>query len=113
MMTVREDVIAFCKQFDNVYVDYPFHDPNWTVMRHANNRRVFAWIFEKDEYIWINVKCDPEWRDFWRNAYASVQPGWHLNKGHWNSIVLDGSIPDEEIRRMVAESYNLTKSRLM
>ncbi|MDO5539544.1 MAG: MmcQ/YjbR family DNA-binding protein [Eubacteriales bacterium] len=40
-------------------------------------------------------------------AYASILPGYHQNKEHWNSIILDGTIPDEEIRRMVAESYDL------
>ncbi len=53
----------------------------------------------------LNVKVDPEWRDFFRNAYESVIPGWHQNKEHWNTIILDGSVPDREIRRMIAESY--------
>lgn len=111
-MTTREEAIAVCKQFDNVYEDYPFRDPNWTVIRHKQNKKVFAWIFEKDDYIWVNVKCDPEWRDLWRNAYDSVIPGWHLNKEHWNSIILDGSIPGQDIRRMLQESFDLTRPRL-
>lgn len=110
-MTTREEAIAFCKQLDHVYEDYPFHDPNWTVMRHKDNKKVFAWIFEKDEKIWINVKCNAEWRDLWRNTYDSVLPGWHLNKEHWNSIILDGSIPDTEIKRMIEESFDLTRAK--
>ncbi len=55
----------------------------------------------------MNVKADPEWRDFWRSAYASVIPGWHQNKEHWNTIILDGSIPHKDIERMIAESYDL------
>ena len=65
-------------------------------------------VFERQGNIWINVKCDPEWIDFWRNAFASVQPGWHLNKKYWNSIILDGTVPETDIRRMVGESYDLT-----
>lgn len=57
--------------------------------------------------MWVNVKVDPQWRDFWRNTYSSVLPGYHQNKNHWNSIVLDGTIPDEDIKRMIAESYDL------
>lgn len=110
-MKTREDAIAFCKEFNNVYEDYPFKDPNWTVMRHRSNKKVFAWIFEKDDYIWVNVKCDPEWRDFWRNAYASVKPGWHLNKEYWNSIILDGTVPRNDIERMIGESFGLTKGK--
>ena len=60
-----------------------------------------------DGYINLNVKVDPEWRDFWRSAFDSVIPGWHQNKEHWNTIVLDGSIPDQDVKRMIAESYDL------
>lgn len=53
------------------------------------------------------MKVKEEWRDFWRNAYASVTAGWHQNKKHWNTIILDGTVPDHVIRRMIAESYDL------
>lgn len=108
-MKEKTEVIAYCLTYQNVYEDYPFHDPNWCVIRHKKNQRVFAWIFEKDGLIWINVKCDPEWREFWRSAYDAVKPAYHLNKTHWNSIILDGTIPDKEIGRMINESYQLTQ----
>ncbi|MBO5199348.1 MAG: MmcQ/YjbR family DNA-binding protein [Lachnospiraceae bacterium] len=107
-MKERQDAIAYCLTLPEVYEDYPFHDPNWCVIRHRENKKVFAWIFEREGHIWINVKCDPEWREVWRSTYASVQPAYHLNKTWWNSIILDGSIPEEEIRRMIWESYDLT-----
>lgn len=107
-MTTRTEAIAYCLTFDNVYEDYPFHDPNWCVIRHHENRKVFAWIFEKDGMIWVNVKCAPEWIAFWRSAFHSVKPAYHLNKEHWNSIILDGTIPDQEIYMMIGESYDLT-----
>lgn len=108
-MLTREEAIAFCLTLKDVYEDYPFRDPNWTVIRHRANRKVFAWIYEKDGRIWINVKCDPQWRDFFRSAFPSVVPGYHLNKEHWNSIILDGTVPDKEIKKMIGESYELTK----
>ena len=107
-MIEKKDVVAYCLTFREVYEDYPFHDPNWCVMRHKGNRKVFAWIFHREGYVWVNVKCDPEWRDFCRQAYPSVVPAYHLNKEHWNSIILDGSVPEQEIRRMIEESYGLT-----
>ena len=55
----------------------------------------------------LNVKVHPEWRDFWRRVYPAVQPAYHQNKEHWNTILLDGSIPEEELRRMISESYAL------
>ncbi len=80
-------------------------------MRHKENKKVFAWIYEKDGFIWVNVKCNPEWRDFFRDAFPSVVPAYHLNKEHWNSIILDGSVPEDDIKRMIEESYELTKGR--
>ena len=55
----------------------------------------------------LNVKVHLEWRDFWRRVYPAVQPAYHQNKEHWNTIILDGSIPEEELRRMISESYSL------
>ena len=55
----------------------------------------------------INVKADPEWIDFWRKAYEAVIPGYHHNKKHWNTVILDGSVPDGDVKRMIAESYDL------
>ncbi len=108
-MTEKKEAIAYCLTLEDAYEDYPFHDPNWCVIRHKNNQKVFAWIFDRNGHVWINVKCDPRWRDFWREAFPSVIPAYHLNKEHWNSIILDGTVPKEEIRRMIAESYDLTK----
>lgn len=75
------------------------------------NKRAFAWTYEREGHIWVNVKVDPEWRDFWRNTYSSVIPAYHQNKEHWNSIILDETIPDTDIKRMIAESYDLICKR--
>ncbi len=107
-MLQRSEAISFCLTLENVYEDYPFHDVNWCVMRHQKNQKVFAWIFDREDAVWINVKCSPEWRDFWRQTYPSILPAYHLNKEHWNSIILDGTVPEEEIKRMICESYDLT-----
>lgn len=111
-MTEKKEAIAFCLTLPNVFEDYPFHDQNWCVIRHRSNKKVFAWIFNRNGYVWINVKCSPEWRDFWRQAFVSVEPAYHLNKEHWNSIILDGTVPEEEIQRMICESYDLTAPKV-
>ncbi len=59
-MRTREEAIAFCRGFSDVLEDYPFHDDNWTAMRHCGNKKIFALIFERDGKIWINVKCDTD-----------------------------------------------------
>lgn len=108
-MRKRREVISYCLEFNGVYEDYPFKDPNWTIIRRRDNKRAFAWIYEMEGYMRINVKVDPEWREFWRDAYQAVIPGYHMNKTHWNSIILDGTIPKKDIKRMIGESYDLCK----
>ena len=107
----RKEVLDYGMTFPDVYLDLPFHDDNWILLRCRKNGRAFAWTYERNGLIWVNVKVAPEWRDFWRKAYASVLPGYHQNKEHWNSIILDGTIPDDVIRRMIAESYDLVVSK--
>lgn len=106
-MTTREEVLAYCLTFPAVYQDAPFHDDNWQLVRNRKNKKTFALIYEREGNIWVNVKVDPQWRDFWRQTYEAVIPGWHQNKEHWNTIILDGSVPEDDIRRMIAESYDL------
>ena len=102
-----EEALEYGLSFPDTYQQAPFHDPNWQLVRVKGSKKVFLWTYERDGYINLNVKVDPEWRDFWRQAFPSVIPGWHQNKEHWNTIILDGSIPDADIRRMIAESYEL------
>jgi len=106
-MRERKEVLDYGMTFPDVYTDVPFHDTNWVLLRYKKNRRAFAWTYERNGYICVNVKVDPQWRDFWRSTYEAVLPGYHQNKEHWNTIVLDGTIPDEEVKRMIAESYDL------
>ena len=106
-MKTREEILAYGLTFADTYVDTPFSDTNWQLVRVKQSKKAFLWTYEKDGFLNLNVKADPEWRDFWRSTYASVIPGYHQNKEHWNTIILDGSIPDEDVKRMIAESYDL------
>lgn len=106
-MKTREEALAYGLSFPNTYQEAPFHDPNWQLIRVKESKKAFLWTYEKDGYINLNVKVDSQWRDFWRNTYAAVVPAYHQNKEHWNTIILNGSIPDEDVRRMIAESYDL------
>lgn len=110
-MTTRQDAIDFCMTFDGVYEDYPFDDDNRTIMRHHGNRKMFAAIYERNGHMWLNLKCDPTLTFLWRNTFSSVIPAYHMNKEHWNSVILDGSIPTDDIRNMIADSYALTRPK--
>lgn len=106
-MMTREEALAYGMSFDNVYEEKPFRDPNWQLVRIKGSKKTFLWIYEREGHINLNVKVNPEWRDFWRSTYESVTAGYHLNKEHWNTIILDGTVPEKEIKRMIAESYDL------
>lgn len=106
-MKTREEALAYGLSFPNTYQEAPFHDSNWQLVRVHGSKKAFLWTYERNGYINLNVKVNPEWRDFWRGAYQSVIAGWHQNKEHWNTIILDGTIPETDIKRMIAESYDL------
>lgn len=106
-MMTRKEALEYGLSFPDTYQQAPFHDENWQLVRVKGSKKAFLWTYERNGYLNLNVKTDPEWRDYWRSAFPSVIPGWHQNKDHWNTIILDGSIPDEAVRKMIAESYEL------
>ncbi len=106
-MKTREEALTYGLSFPDTYREAPFHDPNWQLVRVKKSKKAFLWTYEKDGYININLKVDAEWRDLWRKTYKAVLPAYHQNKEHWNTVILDGSIPDDVIKRMIAESYDL------
>jgi predicted DNA-binding protein (MmcQ/YjbR family) len=60
----------------------------------------------------LSVKCDPELAVQLRSAYPAIGPGYHLNKRHWNTITLDGSLPDEMVTDLLGDSYDLVVASL-
>lgn len=59
----------------------------------------------------FNVKCDPEKAIEWRERYASVLPGYHMNKKHWNTVLVDGTLSRQELAEMIDDSYDLVAGR--
>ena len=76
-MTTREEALDYGLTFGDTYQDAPFHDANWILVRCRKNKKAFLWTYEYEGQMRINVKVAPEWRDFWRDAYASVIPAYH------------------------------------
>ncbi len=106
-MNTREEALEYGLSFPETYRDAPFHDMNWQLVRYRSNGKAFLWTYEKDGYINLNLKTDPDKAFFWREMYGSVLPAYHQNKKHWITVVLDGTIPDADIRLMIAESYDM------
>jgi len=109
----RQELIDYCLTFPDAYEDYPFEttpDPSvWAVIRHKANKKSFAMIYEKDGKLCVNLKCDPFEADFLRQNFRDVMPGYHMNKMHWNTVVLGRDVPIEELQRQIGGSYDLIK----
>ena len=84
--------------------DFPF-GPRVAVMKVHGN--MFATLGHEQGTARMNLKCDPHEALILRDIFDAVLPGYHMNKRHWNTVVLDGSIPRGEIERMVENSYAL------
>jgi len=108
-MQTRQEILSYGLSFPNTYQDAPFRDPNWQLIRIRGSKKAFLWTYERNGQLCINIKADPEWRDVWSSLYPAVQPGYHQNKEHWNTVILDGTVPKDELKRMIAESYDLVQ----
>ncbi|NOU96132.1 MmcQ/YjbR family DNA-binding protein [Paenibacillus sp. LMG 31456] len=69
--------------------------------------KMFALISERNNFMNISLKCDPFIAESLRQQYSSITPGYHLNKSHWNTVILDGSVSEAEIFKMIDHSYEL------
>ena len=89
--------------------DYPF-GPDTMVLKVMD--KIFATLGTYKEHSSINLKCDPDEALALRDIFPSVIPGYHMNKKHWNTVFLDGTVPDGEILRMIDNSYALVVKSL-
>ncbi len=106
--TVEEYILSL----PNVRLDYPFgkntavykvRDPSTS----SGQGKMFALIPEKKEPVQISLKCDPQLAETLRAKYETVMPGYHLNKKHWNTILLTGQLSWDEIKDLIKHSYDL------
>ena len=106
-MNTREEAIKYILSFANTYVEAPFRDQNWQLVRVKGSKKAFLWVYEKDGFIHLNVKVEPEWRDFWREVYSLVIRGITRIKSIEYAYPFDGTIPEKEVKRMITESYDI------
>jgi predicted DNA-binding protein (MmcQ/YjbR family) len=97
----RNELRAYCLSKPAAIEDFPFGDDP-AVFKVVG--KMFALLPLNSST--ISLKCDPTWAAILRETYPAVTPGYHLNKRHWNSIQMDGSVPDDEIRDMIDHSYD-------
>jgi predicted DNA-binding protein (MmcQ/YjbR family) len=88
----------------NAKLDYPFGEG---VAVYKAKDKMFALVTEKSEPVRLSLKCDPQLAETLRARYETVMPGYHLNKKHWNTILLTGQLTWPEIQDLINHSYNL------
>ncbi|PJE65725.1 hypothetical protein COU91_00185 [Candidatus Saccharibacteria bacterium CG10_big_fil_rev_8_21_14_0_10_47_8] len=121
-MISHKQVEEYLLGMPDAKLDYPFGEEVavYKVMRgravrgetshktsHKSEGKIFALVAEKSEPVRISLKCDPLLAETLREKYETVMPGYHLNKKHWNTIVLSGQLNWEEVQALVRLSYDL------
>jgi len=104
-----EEARSCLLEMPEVVEDYPFY-PDVLVPKVKG--KMFATLSQRNGTGEMNLKCDPDEALALRDIFSSVRPGYHMNKKHWNTVTLDGSIPSNEIRRMIENSYRLVVMKL-
>lgn len=107
----HKEVEEFILSMPNSFLDYPFGKEVAVYKIGSEEERskgkMFALIQEGSKPIRISLKCDPLLAETLREKYETVMPGYHLNKKHWNTIVLTGQLPWEEVKDLILLSYRL------
>ena len=104
-----EELRHHCLSFSGAEETFPFGPEN-SVFKVAG--KVFALSRLAGNPLRISLKCEPALAEQLREMHPAVIPGYHLNKRHWNTVIIDGSLSDEMIRHMVEDSYDLIVSKL-
>jgi predicted DNA-binding protein (MmcQ/YjbR family) len=98
-----------CLGFPGAAQTFPF-GPETSVFKVAG--KMFALSRLAGHPVRVSLKCEPPLAEQLRAAHPAVLPGYHLNKRHWNTVIIDGSIPEQTIRDMIEDSYDLVVSKL-
>lgn len=106
-MTIsHKEIEEYLLSMTGAKLDYPFGKE---VAVYKVKNKMFALIAEGADPVRISLKCDPLLAETLREKYETVLPGYHLNKKHWNTIILSGQLPLEEVQGLIRLSYDLVK----
>jgi predicted DNA-binding protein (MmcQ/YjbR family) len=105
----RDEVLAICLSLPAAEETYPFGE-EVAVIKVCG--KMFALVPLSEDPGSVNLKCDPSQALELREAYAGIRPGYHQNKRHWNTVDLDGSVEDDVVRGLIADSYDLVVAGL-
>ena len=99
----KEEILNYCLSLENTYKDTPFPgDFESVTMKHTKNKKWFALIMYVNDKLYLNVKTDPNYSDI-------LIPAYHMNKEHWNTIIIDEKVDKSLVKELIEQSYQLTK----
>jgi len=105
----KQDVIQYGLSLPSTYEDQPFPDDYTSVvLKHSGTGKWFALIMEVKGEWYLNVKTDPLESEVLRKAYPYIIPAYHMNKEHWNTVILGENVDKKIVKDLIQESYELT-----
>lgn len=105
-----EELRALCLSFNAAVEDFPFN-PEVSVFKVLGKMFALSWLDNRP--LTVNLKCDPEDAVRLRAEHEGlIAPGYHMNKRHWNTVTVDGGLPDRLVRELVEDSYDLVVAGL-
>ena len=103
-----EEIREYALSLKNVSESFPFG--NDTLVFKVNNK-IFLLASLSAEVLQFNVKCDPEYAIELREQFSSILPGYHMNKNHWNTIIVDGQLSSKQLKQFISDSYSLVAGK--
>ncbi len=108
----KQEVIEFAESLQGTVTDCPFDgDFESTVMRHSDTGKWFGLIMLHEDKHYLNLKCDPDMSDLLKREYEGIIPAYHMNKRLWITVILGSDVPDDEIKRLIKHSFDLTDKK--
>lgn len=98
-----------CLALPDATMDHTF-GPETSIYRIGN--KIFALLAAETSPPWLSMKCEPGHALLLRDAFTEVSPGYHMSKRHWNTVILGGSVPEDEILSWIDDSYDLVRAGL-
>ena len=103
-----ETLRAYVLSLDDVEETFPFGD---NILVFKTNAKAFLLVPLDTEQLRFNVKCEPDYAIELREQYSSILPGFHMNKKHWNTVIIDGTLTNDQLKQFILDSYELIKKR--
>jgi predicted DNA-binding protein (MmcQ/YjbR family) len=110
----HKDIENIILGFENTWLDFPFGEGISVYKvgdKAAGDGKIFAIISDNSKPLKVSLKCDPLLAERLRETYETVLPGFHLNKKHWNTILITGQVPDDELASLINHSYELVADK--